>query len=422
MRGADKLLLAVSGGADSMCTLFLLHQLGYDIEVAHANFGLRGAESDDDEAFVRQQSELLKVPCHVRRFKLGDVESGIQETARNLRYAWFDELFQNGTFRYVVTGHNATDQVETVLWNQIRGTGLTGFTGIPPKRGIFIRPMLSFTSEEIRTFMVSNQLPFRNDSSNASDKYTRNYIRHHILPTIQQLEPNIEERINSNAEQVVQWLELYQHALNILIQPHVNQEDNGHFSISMSGIQSFPQPQLALYAILNTHGLSIPNCREMLKNPVAGNRYEFGEVEISTMQDRWHISLHRASWMPIEIVEEGEFIIREYVMRLEIVEGGLDQLIADASIAQFDLSLVDLPLTIRPWRTGDALQPLGFNGTKLLSDIFNEQKVPVHKRNQIPVVEQDGRILWVAGYRQSEFGKLSLSTKRILTLSIRSGT
>ena len=197
-----KLLLAISGGVDSVASLFLLHKLGYKFSVAHVNFGLRDNESDSDEKLVRQLCKKLGVELFVKQVETKDFAAkhkmGIQEAARKLRYDWFWELVEENKFDCLLTAHHATDSLETILLNLTRGTGPKGLEGIKPKTGKLVRPMLCFNSAEIREYAKNKKLKWREDSSNASDKYKRNFIRHQVIPQLLAINPNLEETIQSH--------------------------------------------------------------------------------------------------------------------------------------------------------------------------------------------------------------------------------
>ena len=227
----DSILLAVSGGVDSMVMLHLFHQAGYRISVAHCNFQLRGQESDQDEELVKQVSSELKVACYSKRFDSDlyaqKIKQSIQVAARELRYDWFRKLMKNHEIKLLATAHHLNDNLETTLLNFVRGTGLRGLAGIPEKSNEIIRPLLRFTRNEIESFASEQNLKWRTDETNNSDDYDRNYIRHHLIPLLKELNPAIESGFDRTNERVVGALEIFDHAIDQLKKQGVKEEGIG---------------------------------------------------------------------------------------------------------------------------------------------------------------------------------------------------
>jgi len=416
LKKTDKILLAVSGGADSMVMLHLFHALGYAIEVAHVNFSLRGGESDEDERFVKSECERLGVVFHSVLFETiriaAELKKGIQEVARELRYDWFNGIQIDRKCSYIATAHNQTDNLETLLINQLRGSGIGGLTGIPIQRDTIIRPLLCFTSAEIRSLAGNEKIAFREDSSNATDNYLRNRIRHLVLPILRDLDADAEARFIQNSKQTREWVEL----LNLLLQKEVDQyvvDVNGIITIPIKWIRTFPQAHLVLYHIIHSFGFNHHQCQDITQAETGARFYSSSHC-LHVNRNDYTVIISPSEIEKVVIIDEGVYTFGEYEIESKTI--GRDKVIFsdDKDVAFFDASEVSYPLTLRTWQSGDKIQPLGMLGSKLVSDVLIDSKVDSHMKNRIPILCLGDEILWVAGLRQSEKGKIGDMTTMVM--------
>ncbi|MCB9260900.1 MAG: tRNA lysidine(34) synthetase TilS [Flavobacteriales bacterium] len=413
LKKSDKILVAVSGGADSVVLLRLMKTIGIDVSVAHCNFGLRGEESDGDEKFVIELCKKLDVPYFIQSFdtqlESKRTKKTIQETARNLRYNWFFELLREHNFLYLAVAHNKTDNLETVFINQIRGSGIHGFKGIGHdfNRKI-IRPLLSFTSSEIRTFAAKNNWEYRNDSSNDSDKYLRNKLRQELLPVLTKIEPNIEEIVFKNSQKVTEHIELYNFLLSEKIRPLLIEEGE-QFKIPKVEIKRFPQSHLVLYDLLNTFGFSIAQCIEITQNITVGSVYHSHTHKLNIDRECYFIKPLKSSEESIQIDTLGIYTWKNVQIEFsKIPESEVD--FSDCCSCFFDMNKTILPILVRAWKKGDKIQPFGMKGKKLVSDILVDNKIALFDKKNIPVFcDSDNEIIWIGGLNTSE--KLRFSAR-----------
>ena len=434
----DRLVLAVSGGLDSVVLLDLCSRAGYDLVVAHANFGLRGAESRRDEEFVRRLAAGYGREVLVGHFDTaGVVEDrriSVQVAARELRYNWFRELVEasraggtgagpaggGGSLRYIVTAHHRDDNIETLLMNFFKGTGIAGLRGILPGNGEVVRPLLFASREAIGAYASERGLSWVEDSSNASDKYTRNYFRHQIIPLIAQAYPGVLDNLADNLDRFREIEAIYRQAVEGKKKKLLEFRGNEVHIPVLKLLESEAVGTL-LYEILLPYGFSPQQaeaCRELLYS--ASGRY----VASSS-----HRMLRNRNWLiisPLEtraatnvLVEEGDtkvaFAGGVLLWQRVAVEklGGLDQ---GPRVALLDASAVRFPLLLRPWKPGDYFYPLGMRKKKKLARFFIDNKLSVAQKEKVWVVEMDKKIVWVVGMRIDDRCRLGAGTKEVLRI------
>ncbi|MBQ6728846.1 MAG: tRNA lysidine(34) synthetase TilS [Bacteroidales bacterium] len=417
----DKLILALSGGVDSMVLADLLLKLKVEFVVAHCNFHLRGKESDGDEKFVRDYAERNGIQCFVKHYETEKyaAEQGIsiEMAARDLRYAWFEQLRQQLGYDKIAVAHHADDQAETFFINLLRGAGLRGLKGMLPQNGVIIRPLLWASREQIRQYAVENQILWREDHTNAESVYLRNKIRNQLLPVFDELKPEARQGLYKSLEYLASENELYRELLKEKLSQIVKRNDE---------VQSFPtfNSQLStlnfqlLFEWLRQYNFNADQCRFIFEtmNTGIGNKYFSSTHQLIIGRDDLQLSEIKA----IEN-EEVQIGVGEDVIVLPIhlcfskLEKTLDFVIDKSpDVAQLDFDKLKFPLTLRHWRHGDRFHPLGMKGSKLLSDFFVDQKFTEwQKRNVWLLVSADGDILWVVGYRIDERYKVTISTKTI---------
>jgi tRNA(Ile)-lysidine synthase len=433
----DQLLLAVSGGADSAVLCELCFQAGLRFEIAHCNFQLRGEESERDERFVRSLAEKYGVRIFVRRF---DTEKyarenkiSIQVAARELRYDWFNELVKTEERRpltddhktsYILTAHHANDNIETLLMNFFKGTGIKGLQGILPKQGKIIRPLLFAKREEIKLFIKENSLVFVEDSSNNSDKYTRNYFRHQLIPSIQKIFPQVEENLLNNIDRFNEIEILYHQSIDLHKKKLLEKKGN-EFHIPVLKLLKSKPLKTIIYEIIKEFGFTAHQTEEvvnLLKSE--SGRY---------ISSATHKIIKNRGWLiiaPVNTLEANHILINEKEKEIDFEIGKLKlkrqpmtddgrppSFSASEFTAKLDAKNVSFPLLLRKWKQGDYFYPLGMQKKKKLSKFFIDKKLSLTEKEKIWVVESNKRIIWIIGKRIDDRFKITDTTEHILELT-----
>ncbi|MGB4845579.1 MAG: tRNA lysidine(34) synthetase TilS [Ferruginibacter sp.] len=420
----DKLLLAVSGGVDSVVLCELCKQAGYDFVIAHCNFQLRGAESERDEAFVRSLSEKYSVEVLVKEFDTEkyatEQKLSIQVAARDLRYNWFNEIITAQSVEFIVTAHHADDNVETLLMNFFKGTGINGLHGILPKQNKIIRPLLFVKKKELIAFAAQYKLDFVEDSSNASDKYTRNYFRNELIPGLQKVFPQVEENLQHNIERFREIEMLYQQSIGLHKKKLMEQKVN-EIHIPVLKLLKAQPLHTVIYEIIKDFGFTAHQTDEV----AALLKSESGKY----VQSSSYRIIKNRNWLIISPNEttESEHILIEHEGAVEFAAGSLQlkkisnhqhSILNDKLTAQLNAEQIVFPLLLRKWKQGDYFYPLGMNKKKKLSRFFIDQKLSLTQKEKTWVIEMDKKIVWVVGQRIDDRFKITNSTKNILQISL----
>ena len=395
-----KLLLAVSGGIDSMVLLDLFYKLRFDICVVHCNFLLRGKESDGDEMLVREICQDRYIPYFIETFDTlefaNENKLSIQLAARKLRYDWFQEIISLG-FDYVLTAHHLDDNVETFLINFIRGTGLEGLTGIPAQNGNIIRPLLPFSRLEIENYAQANKIQWREDSSNATDKYFRNKLRHDIVPILKELNTGFLDSFQNTLHHLKQAESLVEDASQLVYEKVVAKKEN-QLEIHLKPLLEFQNHKAYLYQWLKDFGFSAWNDIYDLVEAQSGKQV-FSETHV-LLKDREKLilsvrkTINKSEVFFIEAIESKVNIPLK--LSLYRFSGGRD---VNSNCIFVDESQLKFPLTIRKWQEGDEFYPSGMGGKKKLSKYFKDEKYSLlDKENQWLLCSED-QIVWVIGKR-----------------------
>jgi len=418
----QSLLLAVSGGVDSVVLSHLLSQLNYKITLAHCNFKLRGKESEDDEKFCRDLAKKLNLKIHVHQFDIKSYSKknkvSIQMAARDLRYAWFDQLIKEQHYNLLLTAHHADDSVETILLNLIRGSGLKGLAGMQAINGHVIRPLLNFSKKEIESYAEKHKIKFRKDSSNDEDKYKRNFVRLKLIPQIQKLNPAFNQTLLANAHYLAEDLNLLKTYIQIKRQALVI-EKNNQYLINIQNLLKETNLQALTVHLLEHFGFNASQVEDLISTL---NSKNFKGKLFATKAYIMHVG--DKELMIIKNIQSIE--IKHVYHSLQALKSS--QLLKTQSIKKFALPhrnelLIEskhliFPLTIRQRITGDKFKPFGMNGFKLLSDFYKEQKLnAVEKDNTKLLVNGNGDIIWVIGYRSDERYRVNEKSKNILKLT-----
>ena len=416
VESSDKILLAVSGGLDSMVMMNLFRESGISIGVAHCNFGLRGAESDGDEAFVINSTQKHDIDCHVNSIDLGS--ESVQLAAREKRYQWFDELCSNQEYTKIATAHHLDDSLETTLLYLVRGTGLEGLKGISNKRDNIIRPLLFATKEELMNYAEDQGLEWREDASNQKSDYDRNKIRLKVLPLLKELNPSLLKTYANSKER-------FQHAQSI-VEKEISRVRRDHFNdkeqmLDLSWVEE-PKDLILLSSILSEFGVNYTTAKEIFDS-IGDSGKQFPVDDLTIIMDREGLFITKDVERDIENVEIMQWGTHQWGdlrFKIESVELGSQSLNQGKNVALLDVKKVGLPLTIRAWKNADRFQPLGMEGSKKVSDFLIDNKVPLAHKDRIAVIEQDSEILWLAGYRISEKFKVTDGSKEAIRIEILS--
>ncbi len=415
-----KLYLAISGGKDSMTLSHLLTQCEIPHTLLHCNFQLRGKESDADESFIRNYAEKNQLALHVKSFDTNkaseDFNMNIQETARKLRYDWFDEFLKEGA--YLLTAHHLDDSIETFFINLMRGTGLKGLGGIQSKTDKILRPLSRFSTEDIFHYIDDNQIDYCKDSSNSSNKYRRNRIRNTILPQLLETEPQLKKKMRSLMEDLSESNLFIEKTAQDFRANHFEKIGNNH-QVSLKEIQK--QEDIFVLYIFKKYGIqrSQKSAWKNFLTRETGAKFHTATFDFIIARDNLIFS-KKSTDKSIEIlIDYLPFRFKSDTEKVEILSKAFEKINKTNRIQQFDLSKIKLPLTLRNWKQGDKIQALGMQGKKLISDILIDKKLnQFEKASVLVLVDCDTRIIAVLGLVVSEICKIDENTKEILELNI----
>ncbi|MBR3729854.1 MAG: tRNA lysidine(34) synthetase TilS [Bacteroidales bacterium] len=426
----DKLILAISGGIDSMVLADMLLKAKVEFVAAHCNFHLRGVESDGDEKFVRDYAERNGIQCFVKHFDTEKyaAEQGIsiEMAARDLRYSWFEELRQQLNYDKIAVAHHADDQAETFFINLLRGAGLNGLKGMKPQNGVIIRPLLWASREQIRQYAVESQIVWREDHTNAESVYLRNKIRNQLLPTFDELQPEARQGLYKSLEHLFAENELYRDLLKEKLAQIVELDgDVQRLPYSKIIKAEVPEPvegptssfQL-LFEWLRQFGFNTDQCHFIYDAIGTGVGNQYCSATHRLVIGRYELQLYEIKEKKDDEIQIGigeEEILSPFHLCFSKLERIADFIIDKSpEVAQLDYNKLSFPLTLRHWLYGDRFHPLGMKGSKLLSDFFVDQKFTEYqKQNVWLLVSADGDILWVVGCRLDDRFKITDDTKTV---------
>jgi tRNA(Ile)-lysidine synthase len=418
-------LVAVSGGRDSMVLADLFLKAGLSFAVAHCNFRLRGTDADDDEQHVKDWALKHDIAFFTTGFNTSDIaaerKTGIQETARDLRYVWLANVRATGGFHRIATAHHAADNAETLLINLFRGSGIRGLHGIPEKNGPLIRPLLFASAAEIAHYASAHQIEFREDASNLSDKYLRNAVRHNILPAIETYFPDVTGRLNESIQRFRQAELLYDQAVRSTLKKLTLHRGNDMY-IPVLKLQNIEAKEALVYELFRPYGFSPAQVPEILKLMQSGSGHFIASDSHRVIKDRNFLILTDKNDGSADFITIDKVPAKIDTSGFQLKFSGTKNkdISVDAKIALIDAEKVGYPLIFRKWRTGDYFYPLGMSmKKKKLSRFLIDQKIPVHEKEQIWVLEHQKKIIWVAGLRLDERFKITLSTKQVLKVEMR---
>lgn len=416
-----KVLLACSGGIDSMVLAHLLKQLDYQFSIAHCNFMLRGEESNGDEDFVRNYTSRNNIPVYITHFDTalfaGDNKLSVQVAARQLRYSWFNELLRENRFDYLLTAHHLDDSVETFLINFTRGTGLEGLTGIPQQNDRVVRPLLPFTREEIEAYALENSIAWREDSSNASDKYLRNRLRHDVVPVIKSLNPSFAQSFQQTLNNLQQAKSLAEDAA-ILIYRQVVTENEGRKHINIRQLVRLPNYRAYLYSWLNPFGFTAWEDIYALVDAQSGKYILSGPYRL--LKDREDLVLEHLDEDEVAVHEVYEGINTiSNAFRLSVSHVMAVSADAHKNAIYADKEKLKFPLFVRKWQTGDYFYPVGMNGQKKkVSKYFKDEKLSLSQKEGAWLLCSGSQVVWIINKRADERFKPDNNTTQIIKIEV----
>jgi tRNA(Ile)-lysidine synthase len=423
IRSGDKILLTVSGGIDSMVMAHLFHKLNYKTGIAHCNFSLRGRESDKDEEMVCQFAYKNSIPYYSTRFETKAYAKNnrlsVQMAARYLRYKWFEEIRSNNGYDSIAVAHNLNDNIETLLINLARGTGLTGMAGMKPVSNRIIRPLLFATRQDIIAYCDQNKIGFREDKSNADTKYTRNKIRHLVIPVLKEINPSIEITLNETAERFSGFNEIVSEYISRL-RESISEEKEQFITYNISQLRTYLHNKALLFELFRPYGIT-NSLLIVLKKVIEGKTG--GQIITDThriIKNRMEIlvsdeEIADESFYPI--MDVPDFCIFPGISsarRVRIKESF--EIPSDPHIACIDSEKASFPMIIRKWKAGDYFYPLGMKQKKKLSDYFIDNKYSRFEKENIFILESGGKIVWIIGDRIDDRYRITSTTKKGLLL------
>ncbi len=415
----DHVLLAVSGGKDSVLMVQLFKQAGFNFSIAHCNFNLRADESQRDELFVKMLAEEMQVPFHVVHFDTKGFSQrhkiSTQMAARQLRYDWFDELREAHGYSHIAVAHHQNDAIETVLLNLVRGTGISGMHGILPKRGHIIRPLLFLSRQEINQLVDEHHLAYVEDSSNLSSKYARNKIRLEVVPHLREINPNLEETFAENIIRFAETEELLQQVVAQTRKQLLKEEGTG-VSLLVKELLNLKPQKLLVFELLKPFHFTSSVVDEILASLHKQSGTSFYSNSHQLIIDRGKLLISPLSQTCDEIFylhAAGE-VSMGFGQHMKLKFAEREAFKGEKNIAHVDADLLIFPLVIRYRQDGDKFMPLGMKSLKKLSNFFVDEKVPLPQKAKVPLlINGNGEMIWVAGLRQDERYKVGATTKKV---------
>jgi tRNA(Ile)-lysidine synthase len=422
----DKILLAVSGGMDSMVMLHLFLQAGFSVAVAHCNFQLRGEESDEDENFVAAKCKKWGIPFHSIQFDTNNyaIQHGlsIQMAARELRYNWFHQVKEKENANWIATAHHLSDSIETVLLNLTRGTGLDGLVGIADKNDFVIRPLLFATHKEVANYAAETGVIWREDRSNETDDYQRNFVRHQIIPKLEQINPAFEQSIAKTVERLSGDGAILTQAIEVW-KKQFQKNENDKVILAKKGFEpnlDFSYNSALLWRLVRGFGFHFDQCKKIVHALNGQSGKKFLSTSHQLVVDRELLILAPLSAELAEVtIDEGQVDAymgnRQLTFLTTIVGSSLK---SEEAAILLDGASLRFPLTWRKWKAGDSFFPLGMTGRKKISDFLIDQKVSLIEKEAVTVLESAGEIAWVVGYRIDDRFKVKTTTEHVLLITL----
>lgn len=421
----QKVLLAVSGGIDSMVLLHLFEKSGFHYGAAHCNFQLRGDESDGDEQFVRETVLQHGVPAFFQTFETEEHARlngiSVEMAARELRYEFFEKVRKDNNFDFIATAHHQDDLMETFFLNLSRKTGIKGLTGIKVKSGRIIRPLLFVGREEIEKFASQNYIDFRNDSTNIETVFQRNFIRHKIIPLFIELNPAFKNNFLATIQNLKEVEEVFSDRIdewkkNVLV------ENSENTAVDISQLLKTSFPEILLYEILAEYQFNSSVVEQVFQSLETNSGKQFYSPTHRLVKDREKLFITELpdEEKRIYYIEKDDLeLFAPFDITIEKLGKKEFNIINDSNVACLDYDKLEFPLLIRKWRQGDYFQPLGMTGFKKLSDFLIDEKIPLHVKENTWLLCSGQKIVWIMGHRIDNRYKITPETSRIYKITMK---
>jgi tRNA(Ile)-lysidine synthase len=424
----ETVLVAVSGGIDSMVMLDLFQKSDkFNLVVAHCNFMLRGEESNKDELFIQGYCKENKLDLFVKSFDTtafaNEKGISIQMAARDLRYTWFEELAQENSISKIALAQHLDDQVETFFINLIRGTGISGIHGILPINGNLIRPLLFADRKMIKQYQIENKIAFREDESNNSDKYLRNFIRHNISPQFEQLSPQFAFKLDENIARFKEVEDFYKTTIHNNLK-QLSTEKNHQLFIDIEKLNSLEYPELHIREMLTEKGFNtdtINKVYQLLSQPISGKYFNSETHELLFNRDQIIIRKKQNKNQKEYLIKKDENISTPFIIAFKQMGNNLESYKTPSNIAYFDFDKLKFPLKLRKWKETDTFIPFGMTGRKKLSDIFIDKKLSNFEKEDLWILESANDIIWIVGHRTDNRYRVTKKTKNIYKITTEDG-
>lgn len=417
LSATDRVLVAMSGGRDSVCLAHLLQTSGYQIALAHVNYGLRGIDSDADEQFVLSLGAGWGIKTHVKHVDPVVFEEGpVQEKARRIRYEFFETLCTGHGYTHIATAHHADDRMETLFINLLRGTGIHGLKGIPASRGNILRPLIHTSREEIEAYIKEHGLLYRDDASNATDKYERNRIRHKLIPLLKEIDPDALQKLQRSMANLEEDARAMENAATAL------REETGDGHVVNLKLLPEASKDTWCYHALYPFGFNRDQAADITQ--AAGSGKYIANAGYTAVRKGDMVIVRPNVPRPTEalvIPQAGEYTFGNKAIRVASRSLGKEKIPRDKKHIWLDASRVHFPLTLRHWQAGDRFQPLGCDYQVKVSDYLTDKKVDrINKQDTLLLCDATAKVLWVVHHEIADFAKVDDTTTLVYSITIPS--
>lgn len=419
IKNNDKVIIALSGGADSIALLDILYRLKYNCLAAHCNFHLRGEESNRDAEFVKQFCANYNVPLSIIDFNTEEYARtnsiSIEMAARELRYNWFEQIRKQYKADFIAVAHHQDDSVETILLNLIRGTGIRGLTGIPVRNNFVIRPLLGVTRKDIIEYINGRKLSYVEDCTNKEDIYVRNKIRLNILPLLETINPSAKSSIIRTAEHLSQVENIYSCYVNEIRSKVLNNNE-----IDIQKLLNCAEPQAILFELLYSYGFNSATIEQIFKSLSAQSGKVFYSEKYKVIKDRYTLILAPKENLQdaVYTINKSDYEINKPIqLRIKYIDNEIFKLKKDSNILYLDADKITFPIILRKWKVGDWFIPFGMKGHKKVSDYFSDNKFSLIDKENTWLLCNDTDIIWIVGHRSDNRYRINQNTKKIFQIN-----